>query len=632
MRRMIALGLLSLASQARAQDVEVQAQLHGRAVPQGYYDRVREKPDFFTWPNVWAPTPQLVDPWRDLSRASSRHAPRAGTFPVLVIPALFNDTPSPHITDAALQATLFDGPSQYGTITEVYREISQGNLTLKGRVTPWVRTGLPLAQVLGTSNGLGRDALTGEYLRQALVKADSLYDFGQFDNNGSDGIPNSGDDDGVVDAFIVLYLERSAPCGGQGVWPHLSSYSGWNGTPYVSNDRSPRGTSIVANGYMMLSATECTSNDIMPPAILAHELGHALGLPDLYDSRAGIGPSFRRWVVGCWDLMGAGAWGCGDGSAVPTAKRPTHYGAWSKDQLGWTDPIVVGTVRDKEFTLRPAHVSNDVLRIPIAGAEWYDIEYRQRAGYDGELAASGIAIFHIDPKISAMPCQTCAPIYRTMMIEADGNGAMIQISNAGGNRGEAGDVFGPAGRTRFSGATTPAAKRRDGGPFPFAIHSIVFDSQAGVARLRLTTDPNVQVSTPLPTEAWPALVDQTRRMRLTGGALPYVATVSGTLPNGLTVTTDQEDVVVRGTPLRAGSFPLTIAVRDQIGVSTQAAVSLAVSEPTFALPSLLQSLLRSDQPALSVPAEQYMDVQGNGNGRYDVGDLRAYLLAHPSLR
>jgi len=50
---------------------------------------------------------------------------------------------------------------------------------------------------------------------------------------------------------------------------------------------------------------------------MAHELGHLwFGLPDLYHLVGGPGEVWeqRRWVVGCWELMAAAAWGCGTGA------------------------------------------------------------------------------------------------------------------------------------------------------------------------------------------------------------------------------------------------------------------------------------------------------------------------------
>jgi hypothetical protein len=299
--------------------------------------------------------------------------------------------------------------------------------------------------------------------------------------------------------------------------------------------------------------------------------------------------------------------------------------------MGWTNPVTVGVVRNREFTLRPAHLSNDVLRVPITPTEWYDIEYRQRDGYDRELAQSGLAIFHVDSRLPVMPCGTCTPAYRVQLVEADGNGTLMQISNQGGNRGEAGDVWGPGGRTTFSGATLPAARRRDGQPFPFAIHDISFDQAAGVARVRLTTDPAVLVA-PAPATPWPALTQEVRRMAVTGGALPYSATIAGALPEGVTLTLDADALVLRGTPLRSGAFPVTVAIRDALAVTTSTALSLSVTEPAFSLSSLLQRFVSSPTTPLLPLQERYLDVQGNNNQRYDVGDLRAWLRAHPNAQ
>jgi hypothetical protein len=41
-----------------------------------------------------------------------------------------------------------------------------------------------------------------DFVRNVLEQVDSVYDLGQNDNDGPDGIPNSGDDDGYVDAVF----------------------------------------------------------------------------------------------------------------------------------------------------------------------------------------------------------------------------------------------------------------------------------------------------------------------------------------------------------------------------------------------------------------------------------------------
>ena len=61
------------------------------------------------------------------------------------------------------------------------------------------------------------------------------------------------------------------------------------------------------------------------------------------------------------------------------------------------------------------------------------------------------------------------------------------------------------------------------------------------------------------------------------------------------------------------SFPLSLARRPTF--------STAALNQT----SLLQEFLNSSATPLTAPEQAYLDARGNGNGRHDVGDLRAYL-------
>ena len=97
--------------------------------------------------------------------------------------------------------------------------------------------------------------------------------------------------------------------------------------------------------------------------MIAHEYGHDLGLPDLYDS---IGPSTDT-DVGWWDLMSTGSH---SGRLFQTL--PTHMGAWSKYVLGWIEPEVLeyGSKRAK-LTLgqgsRPPKGTESAVRDQPAG-------------------------------------------------------------------------------------------------------------------------------------------------------------------------------------------------------------------------------------------------------------------------
>ena len=101
--------------------------------------------------------------------------------------------------------------------------------------------------------------------------------------------------------------------------------------------RSGRTRRPIAGGHT-IPGTEGlkVSNYIVQPedsgvGVFAHEYGHDLGLPDLYDT-SGAGDS----DVDFWDLMSSGSHSGPIFQAIPT-----HMGLWDKWVLGWADPVMV---------------------------------------------------------------------------------------------------------------------------------------------------------------------------------------------------------------------------------------------------------------------------------------------------
>jgi M6 family metalloprotease-like protein len=509
---------------ALAQDVEVTAQMVGRQLPPAYYQRVRTEPDAFELRHGWIARTE---------RAAQLGMAVSDTLPLMVIPALFSDSPEPHVSAELLQQVLFDGPSEHGTLTEFYHEASMGQFGVRGLVLPWIRTDVSLSEAVGESYGLGSDAQVGAYLMQSLEAADSVVDFGLFDNDGLDGVPNSGDDDGFADAVAFEFLEVSASCGGPGIWPHRYRLGGWQdstGTAYefVSRDTSYSGGFVRVNDYIIQSTVACDGANVQTATTIAHELGHVLGLPDLYDSTDGILPEQRRWVVGCWSLMAAGSWGCGTMNRNDWV-RPTHFGAWEKERLGWLTLVeVVQDALGRDITLDPVITSGRVLKVPLSADEYYLVEYRLQQGFDLDLPASGVLVYHIDETKSTRPC----PICRVQLEEADGNQALLRNFTQGGNRGEPGDAFGASGPGRFTPSTNPATHRNAGDASQTTFYDISLDG--AVAHLKIST----------------------------------------------------------------------------VGI---------------ALARLLVPFLQGVAVPLAAVEEDYLDSVGNQNGRYDVGDLRAYI-------
>jgi M6 family metalloprotease-like protein len=522
--------LLVISGQIEAQDIEVAAQINGRKVPAAYYERLRQQPNAF----------QLQGGW--IARAAAAAAAGQAvtdTLPLLVIPGLFSDSPEPHISASEVQQVLFDGPSANGTVSEFYNEVSEGRFGIRGVTLPWTRTSITLDSAVGSEFGLGGDAGTGSYLVELLAATDPALDFGAFDNDGMDGIPNSGDDDGFVDAVAFEFLETSATCGGPGIWPHRWVIAGWAGSAYMTDDVAPDGSPIRVNDYIIQSVASCDGETVQSATTIAHELGHVLGLPDLYDHTRGIEPEDRLWVVGCWSLMAAGSWGCGTSNRDAWV-RPTHMGAWEKEQLGWLSEVqVVEGTLEAEIVLEPVIQSGRVLKVPLEfgssadSNEYLLVEYRKQEGFDLDLPSSGVLIYHVDPKIAGnQPSQASRPWHKVRLAEADGNQGLLRTFAEGGNRGEPGDAWGAIEPGRFSNSTDPSTRLNSGSPTGITFYNISLEGDT--ARIDLST------------------------------------------------------------------------------------IALGIDR-------LLEQFLGTGASPLTIDEAEYLDARGNGNGNYDVGDLRAYL-------
>src|SRR5690606_11344743 len=118
--------------------------------------------------------------------------------------------------------------------------------------------------------------------------------------------------------------------------------------------------------------------------LLAHETGHALGLPDLYDYDG------SSQGIGAWGLMGTGSHN--------SPHSPAHLGAWEKEQLGWVQVDWL-TEDDFEFTMAPVQESRTVFRhdSPDGSGRYVLLENRQRLGSDRRLPGTGLLAWHIDP-------------------------------------------------------------------------------------------------------------------------------------------------------------------------------------------------------------------------------------------
>lgn len=120
--------------------------------------------------------------------------------------------------------------------------------------------------------------------------------------------------------------------------------------------------------------------------VIAHEFGHQLGLPDLYNTE-------RSWpAIGVWGLMDSGGMIAIDAGGVYLGSViPASLCAWSKLYLGWATPEIVTTSRDLRIACAtladPPEGAPRYALIPLNDREYFLIENRCGLAPLGEYAA-----------------------------------------------------------------------------------------------------------------------------------------------------------------------------------------------------------------------------------------------------
>ncbi|MFH1841833.1 MAG: M6 family metalloprotease domain-containing protein [bacterium] len=410
---------------------------------------------------------------------------------------------------ATLAAELF-GSWPTGSMTDYYTQVSYGQFSLTGSVYGWYRLAQNASYYEGGAgcNGLcGYPGSAGGFVRELVQLADlGGVDWGQYDSDGPDGVPNSGDDDGYVDTVVIIHSGPGGECGGNNyIWSHSFYLRGWGILAYTTQTNRAGGGKIKIDDYIIQPEISCYGG-MIEIGVFCHEYGHALGLPDLYDtSQAGEG-------IGRWGLMAAGSWG-GDGASPD---QPVHMNAWSKVYLGWIEPTVV--TYDDTYELSAVELAPTVLKVWSAGSpigEYFLVENRQRTLNDSLLPRSGLNIWHIDESVItsgwyANEVNAGSP-YGVAMEQADGLGHL----EAGTNRGDGGDAWpGSSNKTSLTNGTYPDSRSNDGSGTPIVITQISPASMTMSAHISVGVEapdsesPIITLISPNGGEDWPIGVNR----------------------------------------------------------------------------------------------------------------------------
>jgi M6 family metalloprotease-like protein len=447
------------------------------------------------------PHPDLLEAWRQgeialpdtvtnpnlrqakgISQSQRTLTSMNGTWRGLALLVEFTDNP------AQVGATYFDTllfGSGFGTLPDYYGEVSYGQVDIVTVNLPssigWCTMPETYEYYVNGNYGWGSYPRNAQKLTEdAVWLVDPIIDFGNYDN----------DENGWVDTVFIVHAGPGAEFTGNpnDIWSHA-----WS----TVND--PVVDGVIVNSYTTEPEYWVGPGD-MTIGVYAHELGHAFGLPDLYDT------DYSSNGVGDWSLMSFGSWN----GPYPGGGSPAFLDGWSRAALGWSTPVVI-TSNTLGAEVPAAETSEIVYRLwkeGASGSEYFVVENRQRIGYDAELDGDGLLVWHVDESRSSNT-QECDELYnwqcgsyhyKVALEQADGLWDLERKYDDG----DAGDPFpGSSDNRTFSFGSVPNSSSYDSSGDTFVAVTNVSDSaNVMTADLHVTASnsPPYEPTDPSPTD------------------------------------------------------------------------------------------------------------------------------------
>jgi M6 family metalloprotease-like protein len=377
--------------------------------------------------------------------------PDAKSTPFYYYRLFFSDDPNDGIT----------------SLREYYKNQSHGRLIISGQVTSkWVTMPHSYRYYANGSSGLDFASYPRSAQRAAEDAMGAAYsDFGGkltfFDNDGPDGAPSSGDDDGYIDAVIVVHPGRGAeiiPTNDPSenpdfaLWSHEAGITQFTNCDFTNLNSTPNCLpgyqlgSVKGFLYVLVGEYNDYPGDFAV-GTYCHEFGHTLGLVDLYDPNAA--------GLGFFSLMALGNYLPYTVNSV-LGSHPGGLDAWSRQYLGFDPPNVATT--PGQYKLAPVSEGGGSVKVwsnGEPGTEYYLVEYRKLTGPDADLPGDGLLVYHVN---DLQNDNLGGPAnYRVSLVQADSlHPLQLEDPSILGNFGDAADPFpGTLGKRSLTNDTQP---------------------------------------------------------------------------------------------------------------------------------------------------------------------------------
>ena len=223
----------------------------------------------------------------------------------------------------------------------------------------------------GGNDSNGYDQRPEQAVIDGCKGLDDQIDFSRYDNDG----------DGKVDLVFMYYAGygEADSSDDDAIWPHQ-----W--------ELSSAGKSLTLDG-VAIDRYAC-SNELNPSNILGgigtvcHEFGHAMGLPDMYDTDGEDNES----AEGLYDFSTM----CG-GCYNNDSRTPPYFNIEERIILGWLDESAfLEFAKSGIYTIPPVDENVAYRTFTDKDGEYFIYENRSKTGWDTYLPAFGMLVYHVD--------------------------------------------------------------------------------------------------------------------------------------------------------------------------------------------------------------------------------------------
>lgn len=269
-----------------------------------------------------------------------------------------------------------------GSVHDYFKDMSRGEFGLTFDIVGPVKVSKSATYYGGPSPIMGGADHIGEFITEAIKKADEKCDI--------DWKKYDWDDDGEVEQVFVLYAGYGQATGGPTgtIWPNA-----WTLDEALQNSDGNGGFSIdgvFINQYACSNELYLDSGTVpMGLGVFCHEFSHCMGLPDMYDTNYGSTPT-----MGDWDLLAGGSYNGPQGIGW----CPAGWTSYERAYAGWLEltELKAGDIIKGMTSLEEADGKAYVIYNDNHKDEYYLLENHKGMGWDKYTPENGLLIIHVD--------------------------------------------------------------------------------------------------------------------------------------------------------------------------------------------------------------------------------------------